>query len=83
MTTELEQLATTKSGSVRKQDALDWLETLDTPSDKELIAAVTPKPTDHSGSNYATAISSIRVTGAPEFVETVAALLTPLLSFER
>lgn len=82
MTTELEQLATTKSGSIRKQDALDWLETLDTPSDKELIAAVTPKPTDHSGSKYATAISSIRVTGAPEFVETVAALLTPLLAWE-
>lgn len=78
----LEQLETTESGSVRKQDALDWMETLDEPSEDELIAAVHPQPSDHSGSKYATQISSIRVTGAPEFVETVAALLQPLLAWE-
>jgi len=78
----LEQLETTKSGSVRKQDALNWMENLETPDEDELIAAVTPMPSDHSGSKYATSISSIRVTGALEFVETVAALLKPLLAWE-
>jgi len=80
--TRLADLETTESGSVRKQDALTWLQTLDTPSEEELIAAVTPQPSDHSGSKYATEISSIRITGAPEFVETVAALLKPLLAWE-
>jgi len=80
--TQLDDLPTTNSGCVRKQDALRWLQTLDTPSDEDLIAAVTPQPTDHSGSKYATDISSIRVTGDPTFVETVAALLQPLLAWE-
>lgn len=80
--TQLDDLSTTSSGCVRKQDALRWLQTLDTPSDEDLIAAVTPQPTDHSGSKYATEISSIRVTGDPTFVETVAALLQPLLAWE-
>ena len=81
-TTQIDDLPTTSSGCVRKQDTLRWLENLETPSKDELIAAVTPQPTDHSGSKYATKISSIRVTGAPDFVETVAALLQPLLAWE-
>lgn len=82
METDLEQLATTKSGSVRKQDAMNWLETLDKPDEEELLAAVTPKPTDHSGSTYPTPISTIRVTGAPDFVETVAGLFQWFLNWE-
>jgi hypothetical protein len=81
-TTRIDDLPTTSSGCVRKQDTLRWLEDLETPSEDELIAAVTPQPTDHSGSKYATEISSIRITGAPDFVETVAALLQPLLAWE-
>lgn len=80
--TQIDDLPTTNSGSVRKQDTLRWLEDLETPNEEELIAAVTPQPTNHSGSKYATEISSIRVTGAPAFVETVAALLQPLLAWE-
>jgi len=81
-TIQIDDLPTTNSGSVRKQDTLRWLTNLDTPSEDELIAAVTPQPTDHPGSKYATEISSIRVTGDPVFVETVAALLKPLLAWE-
>jgi len=40
----LERQPTTKSGSVRKTDAMAWLKRLDEPSDEELIAAVTHKP---------------------------------------
>ncbi|MFC5133476.1 MULTISPECIES: hypothetical protein [Haloferacaceae] len=80
--TQIDDLPTTNSGSVRKQDTLRWLEDLETPNEEELIAAVTPQPTNHSGSKYATEISSIRVTGTPAFVETVAALLQPLLAWE-
>lgn len=82
MTTELEQLPTTDSGSVRKQDAMDWLETRDKPDEEELLAAVTPKPNDHSGSTYPTPISTVRVTGAPDFVETVAGLFQWFLNWE-
>lgn len=82
MATELEQLATTESGSVRKQDAMDWLETRDKPDEVELLAAVTPKPNDHSGSTYPTPISTVRVTGTPDFVETVAGLFQWFLNWE-
>jgi len=82
MTTELEQLATTNSGSVRKQDAMNWLANLEKPDEEELLAAVTPKPNDHTGSTYPTPISTIRITGAPDFVETVAGLYQWFLNWE-
>lgn len=79
---ELSRLSTTDSGSVRKQDAIDWLNSLEPPSDKELKDAIVPKPYSHSGSTYPTSISNIRLTGDPQFIETVAALFQPLLDFE-
>lgn len=82
MATELENLETTKSGSVRKKDAMNWLETLEEPDEDDLLAAVTPKPNDHSGSTYPTPISTVRVTGAPEFIETVAGLFRWFLNWE-
>lgn len=84
--TALEQLETTESGSVRKKDALRWLNNLETavPEDahEELIGAVTPKPYRHEGSAFPTPISQVRVTGAPEFVEAVARLFTWFTAWE-
>lgn len=76
--TDLEELPTTDSGAVRKRRAMKWLHNLDRPTDEELKDAVTPKPYGHTGSTYPTEISNIRITGTPEFIETVAGLLQPL-----
>lgn len=81
-TTDLEQLKTTDSGAVRKDDAMRWLNQRTRPSDAELKAAVEPKPYGFSGSTYPTAISNVRVTGDPEFIETIAGLLKPFMDFE-
>lgn len=78
----LADLPRTDSDAVRKADAMPWLASLDRPSDADLIDAVVPKPTDHSGSTFATATSNVRVTGDPAFVETVAGLLRPFLELE-
>ena len=78
----LERQPTTKSGSVRKRDAMDWLKRLDEPSDEELIAAVTHKPDEFSGSTFATPVSQVRVTGDSEFIAAVAGLLKPMLAWE-
>lgn len=81
--TDLEDLPTTDSGSVRKVDAMRWLDSLDEPSDRELKRAVVPKPSDFEGSTYATAVSNVRITGDPSFVETVAGLFRPLADLEN
>lgn len=78
----LSNLPTTDSGSVRKADAMKWLDSLDEPSDHELKNAFIPKPTDFSGSTYPTSISNVRITGDPAFIETVAALLQPIQDLE-
>lgn len=80
--TELEKMDTTESGSVRKKDAMQWLENLETPTEDELIGSVVPKPEDHSGSSFPTPISQVRVTGDPQFVEQVAALFQWFLNWE-
>ena len=80
--TQLEQLQTTDSGSVRKRDALRWMENLDDANEVELIRAVKPKPDGHTGSTFPTPISNIRVTGTAAFVTEVAKLLKPLLVWE-
>ncbi|WP_198530090.1 hypothetical protein [Halorubrum aethiopicum] len=79
---ELERKPTTQSGSVRKNDAMAWLKGLDTPSDDELISAVTHKPDEFSGSTFATPVSQVRVTGDSTFISAVAGLLKPLLVWE-
>ena len=78
----LERQPTTKSGSVRKSDAMAWLKRLDDPSDEELIAAVTHKPDEFSGSTFATPVSQVRVTGDATFIAAVAGLLKPMLAWE-
>lgn len=80
--TELESLPTTDSGHVKKKHAMQWLDGLDTPADQELVKSVIPKPNGFTGSKYPTEISEIRVTGTPEFIETVAGLLKPLQKLE-
>lgn len=80
--TELDQLPTTDSGHVVKQQAMKWMEGLDEPSAEELKDAVIPKPSDFSGSKYPAEISTVRITGTPEFIEAAGALLKPLLDFE-
>lgn len=60
-----------------------WLNGLDEPTADELKDAVVPKPSDFSGSKFASDVSSIRVTGDAEFVETVAGLLKLLQDLEN
>lgn len=61
---------------------MKWMAGLDESSDRELKDAVVPKPSDFSGSKYATDISTIRITGQADFIEAVASRLRPLLDFE-
>lgn len=79
---ELSQLSTTDSGAVRKEDAMNWLQSLDEPTDREIVEAVQPKPNRFSGSTYATSISNVRITGDPKFVETIAGLFKVYQEFE-
>ena len=80
--TELEKLPTTDSGHVRKKHAMEWLDSLDEPTPRELKKTVIPKPSGFTGSKYSTEISEVRVTGAPEFVAAVAGFLKPLKDYE-
>lgn len=59
-----------------------WLNGLEERSDTELKDTVIPKPADFSGSKYPTSISTVRITGAPEFAEAAGSFLKPLLDFE-
>lgn len=78
----LDELPTTDAGSIRKQQAMDWLSSISEPTDAELRNAFLPKPSDFTGSTYPTSISNIRITGDAKFVETVAALLKPVQGLE-
>ncbi len=80
--TKLETLPTTSSGSVKKADAMEWLEELDRPTSAELKRSTIEKPSDFSGSTFPTDISTIRVTGDPSFIETVAGLFSWIVEME-
>lgn len=80
--TKLKDLPTTESGSIRKKEAMQWMQNLDEPDETELLQSIVPKPEDHSGSTFPTPISNIRVTGTPEFITQVAKLLQLLLLYE-
>mgnify|MGYP000203418434 FL=1 len=80
--TRLEQLPTTESGSVKKSDAMEWINGLERPSSAELQQAVVEKPSDFSGSTFPTDISTIRLTGDPQFIETVAGLFSWIVNME-
>jgi hypothetical protein len=80
--TRLQDLPTTDSGHVKKKHAVRWLQGLDKPTDGDLKSSVVPKPADFSGSKYPTEVSGIRMTGDPEFIETAAGLLQPLIDLE-
>lgn len=80
--TQLTNLPTTESGTGCKSDAMEWLASLDAPTDDELRASVVPKGSDVSGSSYSRAYSNVRITGDPAFVEKFAGFLTPFLEFE-
>lgn len=80
--TRLEQLPTTESGSVKKSDAMEWINGLEQPSSAELQQAVVEKPSDFSGSTFPTDISTIRLTGDPQFIETVAGLFSWIVNME-
>lgn len=79
----LEDLPTTDSGSVRKEHAMDWLDSLSEPTDKQIQNAFLPKPSGFSGSTFPTTISNVRITGDPKFVETIAGLLKPIQGLEN
>lgn len=80
--TQLEDLPTTDSGHIAKRHAMKWLDGLEVARDEELKQSVLPKPADFSGSKYPTDISTVRLTGGPEFVSAAGSLLKPILDFE-
>ncbi len=80
--TELESLPTTKSGSIPKSEAMDWLKSRDRPSGAEMRRATIEKPSGFEGSTYPTDISNIRVTGDPQFIETIAGLFRWIVDME-
>lgn len=80
--TALESLPTTDSGAIRKAKALEWMRSLESPSDDELLRSVTAKPKEFSGSTFASDVSNVRVTGDAEFIEAFAGLLEPFLELE-
>ncbi len=47
--TELESLPTTKSGTIPKSEAMEWLKNRDRPSSAELKRATVEKPSDFDG----------------------------------
>lgn len=79
---DLLELPTTDSGAIRKRDAMRWLESFDEPADTELNRAIVPKPNSFEGSTYASAVSNIRITGDPEFIETIAGLFKSIGDLE-
>jgi|GEM_PF-2430573 len=81
-TTDLEQLPTTSAGNIKKSDAIEWLESRDRPSSAKLRKAVVEKPSDFSGSTFPTDISTIRLTGDAQFIETVAGLFQWMVDME-
>jgi DNA-directed RNA polymerase subunit M/transcription elongation factor TFIIS len=80
--TRLEELQTTQSGTVKKSDAMEWLEDLERPSSAELKRGIVEKPNDFSGSTFPADISTIRLTGDPQFIETVAGLFSWIVDME-
>lgn len=80
--TDLENLPTTKSGSVKKDTAMKWLRSLGEPDEDALKGAVVPEAYDHEGSTYDEPFSQIRVTGTPEFIEEVAKHFSSFVDFE-
>jgi len=70
--TELEKLSSTKSGAIRKKNAVKWLRNCERPSSSELKRSMLPKPARFEGSTFETDISNIRVTGDAQFIETIA-----------
>lgn len=81
--TDLDQLPTTNSGHIKKADAVRWLNDLKEASSENLKQSVIPKPSDFSGSTYPTEISTVRITGAPNFIESAGSLLKPLIELEN
>ena len=80
--TDLERLKTSPSGNVLKDDAIEWLLNRSEPTPEDVLEAITPKRYDAEGSTYASPASEVRISGTPEFVETVAGLLKPFIATE-
>lgn len=81
--TRLESLPETDSGHIVKRQAVQWLEEIDEATEDDLKETVISKPKGFTGSKYSTEVSTIRITGAPEFVEAAGSLFKPLLDFEN
>ena len=80
--TALEGLPTTKSGSIKKADSMEWLAERSRPSPAELRQTMIEKPSDFTGSTFPTDISTVRVTGSADFIETVAGLFSWIVDME-
>lgn len=80
--TTLESLKKSTSGNVSKEDAMQWLFGLPEPTPDDWVGSITPKRYGSKGSTFASPTSEIRISGTPEFVETFAGLLKPILTTE-
>jgi hypothetical protein len=61
---------------------MEWISELDRPSSAEMQQAIVEKPSDFSGSTFPADISTIRLTGDPQFIETVAGLFSWIVNME-
>ncbi len=80
--TDLEELPTTDSGTIRKDDAMKWLNGLGEPDEDEMHDAIVAKPYEHEGSTYAEPFSQIRLTGTAEFVTEAAKHFQSMIEYE-
>jgi len=80
--TDLEQLPTTKSASVKKENSIQWLAERTEPTPEELLETVIPKPYGQTGKTFNKQLSDVRIKGDAEFVETMAGLLRPFVACE-
>lgn len=79
---DLETLPTTDSGHIKKKDATSWMHNLPNYDVEDVLDSVKSKPTTHTGALMATDVSSIRVSGDPEFITKFAGLMKPIQNFE-
>jgi len=79
---KLEELPTTDSGAIRKQNAMAWMKSLDEPDETSMKEAVVPKPYEHSGSTFPEPITRVRIDGHPDYITEVAKMFKSMLDFE-
>lgn len=82
----LSDLPRTQSGTVQKDDAMEWLKELTTDDSEqqaeETAQSITIKPYEFEGSTHATQISNLRFTGSEAFITQMAKQFAHWIHFE-